>query len=281
MACRRRRWRWARTRDDRAAADAWLAARGIEPRIRGARSGVDLGHQAVAVLSPSWPRRSDGPSSSSAAGTMRSWPLRSWPRRRAGRTAPPATLELRASAALIERASVLVTNDSAPLHLATAVGTPVVALFGPTVPALGFGPRGAADRALGDDARPAGPARPMAPRSARWAITAACGTSRSSRSSGRWPPRRRGGSPCDTSWALISGAPTSSSAAWPRTAPRCMASASEPTHAEAGASDVLDRLVALAQRTMSRPAGPSPARRSSGWASGARGRSTPSAASCC
>lgn len=58
-------------------------------------------------------------------------------------------LGLRASAALIRRARVLVTNDSAPLHLATAVGTPVVALFGPTTTDLGFGPRGAADVALG------------------------------------------------------------------------------------------------------------------------------------
>ena len=55
------------------------------------------------------------------------------------------TLPLRASAALIRRAAVLVTNDSAPLHLATAVGTPVIALFGPTVPAFGFGPRGPRD----------------------------------------------------------------------------------------------------------------------------------------
>lgn len=54
-------------------------------------------------------------------------------------------LPLRASAALIQRASVLVTNDSAPLHLAAAVGTRVVALFGPTIPAFGFGPRGPAD----------------------------------------------------------------------------------------------------------------------------------------
>jgi len=58
-------------------------------------------------------------------------------------------LSLRASAALIERAAVLVTNDSAPLHLATAVGTPVVALFGPTVPEFGFGPRGPGDVILG------------------------------------------------------------------------------------------------------------------------------------
>ena len=60
-------------------------------------------------------------------------------------------LGLRASAALISRAAVLVTNDSAPLHLATAVGTPVVALFGPTVPEFGFGPRGQNDVTLGRD----------------------------------------------------------------------------------------------------------------------------------
>jgi heptosyltransferase-2 len=57
-------------------------------------------------------------------------------------------LSLRQSAALIERAAVLVTNDSAPLHLASGVGTRVVALFGPTVPAFGFGPVGAADRVV-------------------------------------------------------------------------------------------------------------------------------------
>jgi heptosyltransferase-2 len=54
-------------------------------------------------------------------------------------------LSLRASAALIERATMLVSNDSAPLHLAGAVGTPVVAIFGPTVPAFGFGPLGLED----------------------------------------------------------------------------------------------------------------------------------------
>lgn len=59
------------------------------------------------------------------------------------------SLSLRASAALISRAAVLVTNDSAPLHLATAVGTPVVAIFGPTIPDFGFGPRGRNDVVLG------------------------------------------------------------------------------------------------------------------------------------
>ncbi len=66
-------------------------------------------------------------------------------------------LGLRAAASLISRAAVLVTNDSAPLHLATAVGTPVVAVFGPTVPAFGFGPRGAGDLTLGVDQLPCRP----------------------------------------------------------------------------------------------------------------------------
>ena len=55
-------------------------------------------------------------------------------------------LSLLASAAMIARATVLVTNDSAPLHLASASDTPTVALFGPTVPALGFGPLATARR---------------------------------------------------------------------------------------------------------------------------------------
>jgi heptosyltransferase-1 len=37
-------------------------------------------------------------------------------------------------AALLKKASVMVTNDSGPMHIAAAVGTPTVALFGPTDP---------------------------------------------------------------------------------------------------------------------------------------------------
>ena len=66
-------------------------------------------------------------------------------------------LSLRESAALIERAAVLVTNDSAPLHLATGVGTPIVAVFGPTIPGFGFGPTGAGDAIV---EHPAMPCRP-------------------------------------------------------------------------------------------------------------------------
>ncbi len=55
------------------------------------------------------------------------------------------------SAELIRRAALLVTNDTAPLHMASAVGTPVVAIFGPTVPELGFGPYGVANHVAGLD----------------------------------------------------------------------------------------------------------------------------------
>ncbi|MBX9928824.1 MAG: glycosyltransferase family 9 protein [Gemmatimonadaceae bacterium] len=49
-------------------------------------------------------------------------------------------LPLLASAAALARCDVLVTNDSLPQHLASAMGTPTVTLFGPTDRTFGFGP---------------------------------------------------------------------------------------------------------------------------------------------
>ncbi|MBA3405540.1 MAG: glycosyltransferase family 9 protein, partial [Gemmatimonadaceae bacterium] len=49
-------------------------------------------------------------------------------------------LGILASAELLRRAAALVTNDSAPQHLASAMATPTIAVFGPTVPEFGFGP---------------------------------------------------------------------------------------------------------------------------------------------
>ena len=49
--------------------------------------------------------------------------------------------------ALLKSASLLLTNDSGPMHVAAAVGTPVVALFGPTSPML-TGPYGMHHRTL-------------------------------------------------------------------------------------------------------------------------------------
>jgi heptosyltransferase-2 len=49
-------------------------------------------------------------------------------------------LSLLASAEIIGRADALVGNDSAPQHLASAMGTRTVTVYGPTVSAFGFGP---------------------------------------------------------------------------------------------------------------------------------------------
>jgi heptosyltransferase-2 len=48
--------------------------------------------------------------------------------------------DLLGSAALLKRSRGLVSGDTGLMHLATAVGTPVVALFGPTVEQFGFFP---------------------------------------------------------------------------------------------------------------------------------------------
>ena len=55
------------------------------------------------------------------------------------------TLTLLQSAEFIRRCKVLISNDSAPMHIAVAVGTPVVAIFGATIPEYGFAPRGPRD----------------------------------------------------------------------------------------------------------------------------------------
>jgi heptosyltransferase I len=57
--------------------------------------------------------------------------------RRASSTRPPnlaGRTTLKEAAALYTRCDALVTTDTGPMHLASAVGCPVVALFGPTAP---------------------------------------------------------------------------------------------------------------------------------------------------
>jgi ADP-heptose:LPS heptosyltransferase len=55
---------------------------------------------------------------------------------------------LRESCALLSCSRALVSGDSGPMHMGTAVGTPVVALFGPTSSEWGFYPSGPRDRVL-------------------------------------------------------------------------------------------------------------------------------------
>jgi len=50
-------------------------------------------------------------------------------------------------AALLGEADLLVTGDTGPMHIAAAVGTPIVAVFGPSDPRR-YAPRGARDRVL-------------------------------------------------------------------------------------------------------------------------------------
>ena len=133
---------------DLAAADAWLASHGIGPDF------VALAPGSV-WATKRWPYYAElaagldrtavivgGAEDTELADTIVR-AARGWAVSAAG------ALSLRGSAALIRRAAVLITNDSAPLHLATAVGTPVVAVFGPTVPEFGFGPRRTGDIVLG------------------------------------------------------------------------------------------------------------------------------------
>jgi heptosyltransferase-2 len=129
-----------------ARAEAWLSRAGLE------------GEQPLVILAPG------------AAHATKCWPIRHWRRMAselAGRgfgvaliggvadrviaaeiataVGPRAAsaagdLDLQASAALLRRARVAVSGDTGPMHLATGVRTPVVALFGPTVEQFGFFP---------------------------------------------------------------------------------------------------------------------------------------------
>lgn len=50
-------------------------------------------------------------------------------------------LTLSETAASVSVIDLLITNDSAPIHIAVATRTPVISIFGPTVPEFGFAPR--------------------------------------------------------------------------------------------------------------------------------------------
>lgn len=50
-------------------------------------------------------------------------------------------------AAVLQRCELMITGDTGPMHLAAAVGTPIVAVFGPSDPRR-YAPRGARDRVV-------------------------------------------------------------------------------------------------------------------------------------
>jgi heptosyltransferase II len=134
--------------EDEAAADRWLTQHGVPAGFVAVAPGSIWGtkrwpYYPALAASVEGPIVVIGGSEDAAPGEE----IVSAARGRAWSAA--GALSLRSSAALIRRARALVTNDSAPLHLATAVGTPVVAIFGPTVTEQGFGPRDDRSLALG------------------------------------------------------------------------------------------------------------------------------------
>ncbi len=141
--------------DDFRQADEWLATRKISPGFVALAPGSIWGTKR-------WPYYAEltaalegpvvivgGPEDRALADAVAAG--------RSGVHVAAGALPLRVAAAVLARAGVLVTNDSAPLHLATATGTRIVAVFGPTVPRFGFGPRGAQDRIV---EHPSMPCRP-------------------------------------------------------------------------------------------------------------------------
>ena len=165
------------------------------------------------------------------------------------------------------------TNDSAPLHLASAMNTPTVAIFGPTVPEFGFGPLRRAR--VGRRARrrwPAGRAIGTVRSAVRSDIGAACASLRRSDVGERCAltpshlqdvlthDQRRNGS--STSSASTSAARTSSPARCRRTASsssRCARSRRAPSSARkawpSGSSALIEGVIARhdrARRTRAR-----------------------------
>jgi heptosyltransferase-2 len=61
------------------------------------------------------------------------------------------SLNLDKVAGVMKKCDVVVTNDSGLMHLAVALSVPVVAIFGPTHPSLGFSPLGEYDRVICDN----------------------------------------------------------------------------------------------------------------------------------
>ncbi|MBN2543648.1 lipopolysaccharide heptosyltransferase II [bacterium] len=70
---------------------------------------------------------------------------------------------IRTSAELIKRLRLLVSNDSTPGHIGSAVRTPVVTIYGPTIPEFGFRPYGRDNRVVqvALDCRPCNPHGPQ------------------------------------------------------------------------------------------------------------------------
>ena len=111
--------------------------------------------------------------------------------------------------ALARRARLFIGGDTGPLHLAAAVGTPIVGIYGPTDPVRN-GPFAADDIALSNR----GPDQPHAPRgkpciSARNFRRVGCGRGGKTSGEGAWiAPTLRGPRAGVCRWGFCSASPT-------------------------------------------------------------------------
>ncbi|MDH4223652.1 MAG: HAD-IIIA family hydrolase [candidate division Zixibacteria bacterium] len=65
-----------------------------------------------------------------------------------GKAIPAINLPLNRLKPLIEKCELLISNDSGPMHLASALGVPIIGIFGPTSPGLGYASGGLNDKIL-------------------------------------------------------------------------------------------------------------------------------------
>ena len=105
------------------------------------------------------PARASRSSTRAAAAEAVAEDARHRAREAAGRIVRTGEFDLAELRALVERASLYIGGDSGPLHIAGTTTTPVVALFGPTLPERSMPWRPPAIGAIAVDAGPL-PCRP-------------------------------------------------------------------------------------------------------------------------
>jgi ADP-heptose:LPS heptosyltransferase len=142
--------------------DGRLAVRRPLPRARDIEGPYVVVHPGVSVPARAWPERHCQVAVAELAARGLHPVVTGGPRERAltARVAGGVGVDLGGRttfaelAGVLERASAVVAGNTGPAHLAAAVGTPVVSLFAPVVPAVRWAPYGVPHVLLGDQQAP-------------------------------------------------------------------------------------------------------------------------------
>ncbi len=150
---------------EHAFADEWLQKRGLETNaaLIGTHPGAsDLSRQypveRFAFAADALAKRADGAALIAFAGPADTAEARRFVEAAAARADIAQNMSIREAAALMSRCRLLFVNASGPMHIAGALGVPLVAVFGPTDPRR-WGPVGSVSRvvepsALNENASP-------------------------------------------------------------------------------------------------------------------------------